>query len=135
VYKLIYSSQEAELFDDAALKRLLITSRMRNQAVGITGMLVYDHGVFLQALEGDASAVKATFERIERDARHRHVSVLFRDPSAPARSFGEWSMGFADASGASRILKGFLEIEGGLRHAVLDKSNAIKIMNSLSPAA
>lgn len=135
MFRVVYSSVEAEAFDSAVLKRLLINSRLRNTAVGITGMLIYDQGVFLQMLECDQAAVQATFRRIERDPLHRNVSVLWQDANAPHRVFGEWSMGFSDASGASQMLRGFLAVEGGLQAAVLDRSNALKILESYSSAA
>ena len=135
MFRVVYSSVEVEAFDSGLLKRLLINSRLRNTEMGITGMLIYDLGVFLQMLEGDQAAVQATFRRIERDPRHRNVSVLWQDADAQHRICGEWSMGFSDASGASQMLKGFLAVEGGLRAAMLDRSNAIKILESYSSAA
>ena len=66
----------------------------RNRPIHIIGALVYDDLWLIQALEGEQSAVKSTFDRIARDKRHANPKIL-RLAYAPARLFGDWSMGFA----------------------------------------
>jgi hypothetical protein len=135
MYRLVYSSRETQPFSSDELKALLLKSRLRNRELGITGMLIYDGGAFLQALEGDQSAVAATFARIERDPRHCDVAVLFRDSTAAERQFGQWSMGYADASQAAAMLKGFKSLEGGLRVPALDRSTALRLLQGFAEAA
>lgn len=130
--RLVYKSFEAMAFDANDLKRLLASSRLRNSEAGLTGVLIYDEGTFLQALEGDSSAVQATFARIERDARHKDVTVLLREPDASKRMFGHWSMGYADGKGAASILKGFVDLPNGLRTASLDRSSAVRILDTVA---
>jgi hypothetical protein len=130
MYRLVYKSFEATPFSEADLKKLLVASRLRNAEAELTGMLIYDRGAFLQMLEGDVGAIVKTFNRIERDPRHKDISILLRDPNAIARAFGKWSMGFADGTGAAAILKGFVDLPDGLRTAALDRSNAIKILDA-----
>ena len=132
MYRIIYSSAEVVKFDAPELKALLLTSRLRNKAVGLTGMLIYDAGMFLQMLEGEESVVLERFGRIKADPRHRDVTVLLRSEADETRRFGDWSMGFADVTGASQILKGFLPLEGGLRANVLDRSNSVRIFDELA---
>ena len=48
-------------------------------------------GLFVQALEGEAGKVEATFERICRDLRHRRV-VLHDFSEAAERVFAGWAM-------------------------------------------
>jgi hypothetical protein len=48
-------------------------------------------GLFVQALEGEAGKLEATFERICRDLRHRRV-VLHEFSEAPERVFARWAM-------------------------------------------
>jgi hypothetical protein len=129
MYRIVYKSCENSPFSETELKKLLLSSRLRNAETGLTGMLIYDRGVFLQMLEGDMAPLFKTFERIERDPRHKDVSVLMREPNASARVFGRWSMGYADSSGAAAILKGFVELPDGLRIATLDRTNAVKILD------
>jgi hypothetical protein len=75
------------------LVALLEESRRNNHAAGLTGMLLYADGHFIQTLEGPPEAVDTTYRRISLDPRHRDVIVALRD-DVTERMFGEWSMGF-----------------------------------------
>ena len=91
-----YLSTAAELFGDDALGSILGVSRAHNARAGVTGMLLYGDGVFLQAIEGPPGVVHGLLGRIGQDPRHRGVQVLYEQPLA-AREFGAWTMGFARA--------------------------------------
>jgi len=90
--QLLYASNTSRDFTDAMLHDVLAASRRNNSACGITGILLYVSGGFMQVLEGEAQAVQATFARICADKRHWNTTVLL-DREAP-RAFAEWSMGF-----------------------------------------
>jgi hypothetical protein len=77
------------------LRRLLETSRANNQRRGITGMLVYKDGNFMQAIEGEEQEVRALQRTISADPRHHRVLELLATTIA-TRSFAEWTMGFRD---------------------------------------
>jgi len=62
-------------------------------ASGITGILVYDGGAFLQVLEGDRDVVERTFASIAADRRHSRVTKIIQEPIAE-RAFGTWTMGY-----------------------------------------
>ena len=64
---------------------------------GVTGILVYGDGVFLQAIEGGRQAISDLYGTIQRDARHRDV-VLLDYEEITQRRFGGWSMGLVNAS-------------------------------------
>ncbi|MEM7363377.1 MAG: BLUF domain-containing protein, partial [Pseudomonadota bacterium] len=49
---------------------------------GVTGMLLYHEGSFLQALEGDRAVVEALYERIEEDPRLHHLMARSMSPYA-----------------------------------------------------
>jgi hypothetical protein len=95
--QLIYLSSATQPFSPADLLALLETSRRNNTPVGITGLLLYRDGNFIQVLEGEEPAVSATHDRIIRDTRHGGLITLLKAPIAQ-RSFGEWSMGFRNLS-------------------------------------
>ena len=59
-----YASSASTDFSPEELTDLLAVSRARNAAAGVTGLLVYKGGNFLQALEGPEDAVRATMQRI-----------------------------------------------------------------------
>ena len=133
MFHLIYTSREKQEFTSDDLKKLLISSRIRNREVGVTGILVYHAGMFLQALEGEEEAVQTTLSRIEKDTRHGDVCVLHRNKSInKRRMFGEWSMGFSDANGTAQVLRGFMAVNKGLSLSDLDEARAVDVLNAFS---
>jgi hypothetical protein len=90
---LVYSSVAAKPFSRAELLDLLQHAREKNARLGITGILLYKKGSFMQALEGEESAVRALYAAIRTDPRHRQVVTLADLPIAQPR-FSDWSMGF-----------------------------------------
>lgn len=95
--RLIYASRAAGTAGAEALGPLMKTSRAHNAAAGITGVLVFSDGVFLQLLEGGRGAVSALYNRISRDPRHHDVVLLAYD-EVDERRFAGWSMGQANLS-------------------------------------
>ena len=65
-FRLIYSSAAAPDLDMDDLQQMLAESRVRNRARGITGVLVYVDGVFLQILEGEKEKVLELMDAIEQ---------------------------------------------------------------------
>jgi hypothetical protein len=90
---LVYASEGMRPLAEHELDELLAGSRSRNSRVGLTGMLLYKDGAFMQALEGDEKAIRRTFRRISRDKRHGAIRVL-SSTDISVRQFGEWSMGY-----------------------------------------
>ena len=97
---LVYASIANEDFSPEQLLELLAVSRRNNERSGITGMLLYKERRFLQVLEGEEAAVRATYARIERDPRHRDVVLLITDEEQE-REFAEWSMAFQEIDDAT----------------------------------
>ncbi len=95
MYFSIYVSTTTRWWSQQALQALLAASRAHNQEAGITGMLLYKEGNFMQVLEGPAAGVQALLARIASDTRHQGLVTLDAGPLA-ARQFEGWSMGFAD---------------------------------------
>jgi hypothetical protein len=93
IFQIVYVSSAVREFSDAELSGLLAKSRTNNAACGITGMLVYADGNFLQVLEGPKEDVLAAYLRIHDDPRHRGVIKLL-EKAVPCRYFPQWSMGF-----------------------------------------
>ena len=90
--QLIYVSALVE-HNESALSAILESAVCHNQQNGITGMLLYAEGSFIQVLEGDEPAVLETFDRVSVDTRHRNVTRLTLEPVAE-RHFSQWSMGY-----------------------------------------
>lgn len=92
LFQLSYSSTAYPKFSEQDLDNIVQASRTRNAALGVTGVLLFTEGAFLQVLEGPRTAVIAIFSSIESDPRHRNVTLLFERP-VKERNFKGWAMG------------------------------------------
>jgi hypothetical protein len=90
---IVYMSRAADDFGDDDLAELLAGSRLRNEAMGVSGLLVAKGGRFMQLLEGPAWSVDDRFAAISRDTRHLEVTSLIRE-DIERRRFDGWSMAF-----------------------------------------
>lgn len=90
---LLYLSSAVYKFSDAELIDLLAKARENNDRLGVTGMLLYHDGNFLQVLEGEEATVRPLFDTIHQDPRHQSVIKLIERPLSE-RQFGAWSMAF-----------------------------------------
>lgn len=102
IYHLIYVSSARKPFDRPALDALLAQAREANARAGITGMLAYCGGNFMQLLEGQRKSVEDIFDRIARDPRHFDVTTLV-DLETPERWCGNWSMAYAASADTDTI--------------------------------
>lgn len=127
-YRVVYVSSAVRLFGEAELRELLAVSRHNNKAAGITGLLLYRGGNFVQTLEGPRAAVEAALERIGRDPRHRGIIVVLREPAA-ARQFSGWSMGFENLSSVDlATLPGFSSFLDEEADLLGRPDNAVRLM-------
>lgn len=76
---------------------ILRECKLNNPGIGVTGVLCYSEGIFLQVLEGGRSAVNELYNRIARDPRHTDVELLCYDEIGERR-FAGWSMGQVNIS-------------------------------------
>jgi hypothetical protein len=88
----MYASRAAAAVDQDTLLAILRKSKSDNAALGITGVLCFSEGIFLQVLEGGRSAVNQIYNRIVRDSRHTQVELLLYEEIGERR-FAGWSMG------------------------------------------
>ncbi len=66
-------------------------ARAYNTKHGITGILCYGNGHFLQCIEGEKAKVLALQQRIFSDERHKNMKVLLLK-AIDQRSFMDWRM-------------------------------------------
>ncbi len=90
--RLLYASRSADPGSSEVTESILAQSRSHNPAWGITGILCYGGGIFLQALEGGRTQVSDLYGHIQRDPRHKDV-VLLHYEEISERHFGGWTMG------------------------------------------
>ncbi|MDX1950788.1 MAG: BLUF domain-containing protein [Verrucomicrobiota bacterium] len=93
LFYLVYVSSAVRLLENSELLDILNKSRKNNGALGITGMLLYKGGNFMQAIEGPKENIIALQDKIGRDPRHRNIMSLIQGMQTD-RQFKEWSMGF-----------------------------------------
>jgi hypothetical protein len=94
--RLLYASRTVDASPET-INSILVQSRQFNPSCGITGILCYGGGIFLQAIEGGRAAVSDLYSHIQRDARHTDV-VLLHYEEISERRFGGWTMGQVDTS-------------------------------------
>ena len=88
---LTYQSLASEPPSDSELNALVAQARLRNQSVGVTGMLLYEDGRFLQTLEGPPLGLSAVWASIQQDERHQNIELL-SEHYAHARLFSDWDL-------------------------------------------
>jgi hypothetical protein len=95
--RLMYASRALPDVNQDALVAILRKSKMNNPSVGVTGVLCFSEGIFLQALEGGRSAVNQLYNKIIADPRHTQVELLSYSEIGERR-FAGWSMGQVNIS-------------------------------------
>lgn len=91
--RMIYASRASEIFIPTDIVTILESSNRNNLPMDLTGVLFFQNGFFLQALEGPRSAVNQLYQRLLDDPRHDDVEVLSStDISDDRRLFGQWTM-------------------------------------------
>ena len=93
--RLMYASRAAHSVGQAELLAILRKSKANNPPLGVTGVLCFSEGIFLQVLEGGRSSVNGLYNRIASDSRHTQVELLSYEEIGE-RSFAGWSMGQVD---------------------------------------
>lgn len=68
-------------------------SRVNNKKIGLTGLLLFNSGNFMQLVEGEEPVVDDLFKKIEKDRRHTDIKLLLKEPITH-RNFSDWTMGF-----------------------------------------
>ena len=91
---IIYRSRAVAAPSDLDLFYLLAQARKRNDAAELSGLILYDRGVYFQWLEGSNVALGQVWNSIRRDTRHADIMVL-ADQTIPIRLFESWHMRFA----------------------------------------
>ena len=100
--RLVYVSEAAGPVSQVDLAALLKQSQRNNAARGLSGLLLFAGGHFMQVLEGPAGAVTERLDVIAADPRHRRVHRLLCEV-ATARLFGRWTMGSLNVDAVSPL--------------------------------
>ena len=104
--RLLYVSRALDPDSLIDVQTIMDAAREHNVSNGITGILCYGGGIYLQALEGGRRQVNELYSHIVKDKRHKDVVLLHYEEIAERR-FGNWTMGQVNLSklNTSVILK------------------------------
>ena len=94
--RLLYCSRAVDTRPDG-IESILAQARQHNPVSGITGILCYGGGIFLQCIEGGRMQVSELYGSIQHDARHKDVALLYFEEIFERR-FSGWSMGQVNIS-------------------------------------
>ena len=97
IFRLVYVSHARNQLDVGEIRDIEFTSQRNNAHAGITGILLYKRGRFMQFLEGPESEVRRIFSTIKNDPRHGNITVI-SEGMIPARQFPNWSMRYTPLS-------------------------------------
>lgn len=110
---------------------VLTTSRRNNSANGLSGLLIYTHGSFLQVLEGLTHLVDARFEIIQQDTRHADCQMICEEAIFEP-DFGVWNMGFwSDEISLSARESGIVSVQDLMRELNSDWLSGKSRLNDL----
>lgn len=102
--QVIYVSSAVKLMAEPELEAMLETAKAANDRHHISGLLLYKDGNFMQAIEGEATAVNQLLSNIQLDQRHTGFIELLRE-SIEEREFPHWAMGYRNLNG--HFIEGF----------------------------
>ena len=88
---LTYQSRASAPPSNTELEDLVTRARVRNQSFGVTGMLLYEDGRYLQTLEGPPKGLEVIWSSIKRDERHEDIEVLSQH-LVSGRIFSDWDL-------------------------------------------
>ncbi len=93
--RLLYASRAVDS-SPAAVEAICTSARQHNADHGVTGVLVFGGGIFMQCIEGGRQTISDLYGVIQKDARHQDV-VLLHYEEITERRFGGWTMGLVNA--------------------------------------
>jgi hypothetical protein len=111
---MLYVSSAVLGLNEREVASIVKASQLNNHQLGVTGILLYNSGNFMQLLEGDEEKVEALYEKIKKDRRHTGVSLLIKE-TITKKNFDNWQMGYRNLNTLKtldpKILSPFLDEE------------------------
>lgn len=97
LFQLVYVSDAIHQLDITEIRNIEQVSQKNNKQAGVTGILMFKFGKFMQFLEGPESEVRRIFSVIQKDPRHTNIEVL-TEGIIPKRQFSDWHMRYTPLS-------------------------------------
>ena len=114
---IVYVSSAVRLLSLEEVGYLLARARERNGEYGVTGVLLYIGGNFMQYIEGPADSLDVIYKIIQDDKLHSGIILVSRE-AIEKRQFGDWSMafqtrefeGYVGSPGEGRLIDKIMEL-------------------------
>jgi len=87
---------------DHELRNIVSIAKEENPKHGITGVLFYHKGNFVQVIEGEEEALRSLMVNLENDSRHKNIEYLMDEPIT-ARDFSSWNMDYFNLSDQEQL--------------------------------
>ena len=100
----LYVSEVSPAVDRRVVRDIAQASRVRNQADGITGLLMFDGDCYAQWVEGPVQAMDRLLARLRADPRHRQMDMLWFESPGLGRRYPQWHFGYLDLQRGSQSL-------------------------------
>eukprot|EP01013_Petalomonas_cantuscygni_P019698 TRINITY_DN3764_c0_g1_i1.p1 TRINITY_DN3764_c0_g1~~TRINITY_DN3764_c0_g1_i1.p1 ORF type:complete len:1144 (+),score=210.15 TRINITY_DN3764_c0_g1_i1:141-3572(+) len=91
LHRLVYLSTSTRPLHDQDLADISSASARNNSSLAITGFLLYLPPYFIQLLEGPLVTIRALYDKISLDSRHKDCLILSLEPIS-RRRYGDWAM-------------------------------------------
>ncbi len=116
---LVYVSSALRLLSHEEIDYLLRRARERNKEYGVTGILLYIGGNFMQYIEGPRENLDIIYKIIQEDELHSGIILVSRE-AIESRQFGDWAMayqtrdveGYVGSPGERKLIEMILEMPG-----------------------
>jgi hypothetical protein len=134
LFRLFYRSRqtpEAAADLDYAVQQIIGAAIRRNREVGLSGLLLTIQGHFVQTLEGNIDAVRATYARISMDPRHYDLHIISQG-LVEKRLFGEWNMCARALAPSDKAILDVLDGKGGFNAQALTASSVQRLLTTVA---
>lgn len=105
LFTFVYCSRAADGVDDSEVARIVEFAQSHNQGRGITGMLVFETGIFFQWVEGPVAQVQRLMASLHGDPRHYDVVPLDQSEERRERLYPDWQMEQVEANDLREVLE------------------------------
>lgn len=99
---IVYISSAVLGLNENDIVSIVRNSQKNNKESGITGILLYSHGNFMQLIEGDDTAVELLYKKISKDRRHTNINLLYKEKIIHSL-FSGWLMGYKNLNNMKKL--------------------------------
>jgi len=119
-----YCSRAANGVDEAEVGRIVESAQRHNREFGITGVMIFNRGVFFQWIEGPVDQVQRLIANLHGDPRHYDIVTLSQSEDKRERLYPNWEMERVEVADIREVLQDALD-------SAEDKTNTAALMRIL----